>query len=186
MWTRFVKNLVHTGRPIRRSKAGRSRRSTDSPAAAGLFFFSVTAVLLSMGEPDATEKHAAKQLQKPWLRAAGFSLLYPSENLVVLHCGKTARFLAGFRPKNGGLRKSSSKKEKHKSAGHQPSQTEAETLRKSDSPKSGTLSRLFKQKSKKDEQQTSGGKVSRSCNKVLCGVRARLLDGALGLLTPTN
>ncbi|XP_066444322.1 breast carcinoma-amplified sequence 1 isoform X9 [Eleutherodactylus coqui] len=60
--------------------------------------------------------------------------------------------------KNGGLRKSSSKKEKHKSAGHQPSQTEAETLRKSDSPKSGTLSRLFKQKSKKDEQQTSGGK----------------------------
>ncbi|CAN2389861.1 sequence 1 [Pristimantis euphronides] len=60
---------------------------------------------------------------------------------------------------NGGLRKSSSKKEKQKSSVHQTSEAEAKNLKKSDSPKSGTLSRLFKQKSKKDEQQTSGGKV---------------------------
>ncbi|XP_044154682.1 breast carcinoma-amplified sequence 1 isoform X7 [Bufo gargarizans] len=59
---------------------------------------------------------------------------------------------------NGGFRKSSSKKEKHKSTVHQTSDTEAKTLKKSESPKSGTLSRLFKQKSKKEEQNTSGSK----------------------------
>ncbi|XP_073538855.1 breast carcinoma-amplified sequence 1 isoform X9 [Phyllobates terribilis] len=60
---------------------------------------------------------------------------------------------------NGGFRKSSSKKEKHKSSVQQTSEMEAKNLKKSESPKSGTLSRLFKQKSKKDEQQTSGSKV---------------------------
>ncbi|KAM4031844.1 breast carcinoma-amplified sequence 1 isoform 5-T7 [Anomaloglossus baeobatrachus] len=60
---------------------------------------------------------------------------------------------------NGGIRKSSSKKEKHKSTVQQASETEAKNLKKLESPKSGTLSRLFKQKSKKDEQQTSGSKV---------------------------
>ncbi|XP_056404639.1 breast carcinoma-amplified sequence 1 isoform X2 [Hyla sarda] len=60
---------------------------------------------------------------------------------------------------NGGFRKKSSKKEKHKSSVQQTSETEAKNLKKSESPKSGTLSRLFKQKAKKDEQQTSGGKV---------------------------
>ncbi|XP_073436741.1 breast carcinoma-amplified sequence 1 isoform X12 [Dendrobates tinctorius] len=59
---------------------------------------------------------------------------------------------------NGGFRKSS-KKEKHKSSVQQTSEMEAKNLKKSDSPKSGTLSRLFKQKLKKDEQQTSGSKV---------------------------
>ncbi|XP_056404651.1 breast carcinoma-amplified sequence 1 isoform X13 [Hyla sarda] len=60
---------------------------------------------------------------------------------------------------NGGFRKKSSKKEKHKSSVQQTSETEAKNLKKSESPKSGTLSRLFKQKAKKDEQQTSGGKI---------------------------
>ncbi|XP_044154685.1 breast carcinoma-amplified sequence 1 isoform X10 [Bufo gargarizans] len=63
---------------------------------------------------------------------------------------------------NGGFRKSSSKKEKHKSTVHQTSDTEAKTLKKSESPKSGTLSRLFKQKSKKEEQNTSGSKITAS------------------------
>ncbi|XP_073436748.1 breast carcinoma-amplified sequence 1 isoform X18 [Dendrobates tinctorius] len=62
---------------------------------------------------------------------------------------------------NGGFRKSS-KKEKHKSSVQQTSEMEAKNLKKSDSPKSGTLSRLFKQKLKKDEQQTSGSKITAS------------------------
>ncbi|XP_069607011.1 breast carcinoma-amplified sequence 1 isoform X9 [Ranitomeya imitator] len=65
---------------------------------------------------------------------------------------------ADKKKENGGFRKSS-KKEKHKSSAQQTSEMEAKNLKKSDSPKSGTLSRLFKQKSKKDEQQTSGSKV---------------------------
>ncbi|XP_075701543.1 breast carcinoma-amplified sequence 1 isoform X10 [Rhinoderma darwinii] len=59
---------------------------------------------------------------------------------------------------NGGFRKSSTKKEKVKNTVQQTSEMEAKTLKKSESPKSGTLSRLFKQKSKK-EQQTSCSKV---------------------------
>ncbi|XP_073538849.1 breast carcinoma-amplified sequence 1 isoform X3 [Phyllobates terribilis] len=66
---------------------------------------------------------------------------------------------ADKKKENGGFRKSSSKKEKHKSSVQQTSEMEAKNLKKSESPKSGTLSRLFKQKSKKDEQQTSGSKV---------------------------
>ncbi|XP_077109301.1 breast carcinoma-amplified sequence 1 isoform X7 [Ranitomeya variabilis] len=65
---------------------------------------------------------------------------------------------ADKKKENGGFRKSS-KKEKHKSSAQQTSEMEAKNLKKSESPKSGTLSRLFKQKSKKDEQQTSGSKV---------------------------
>ncbi|XP_069607023.1 breast carcinoma-amplified sequence 1 isoform X20 [Ranitomeya imitator] len=68
---------------------------------------------------------------------------------------------ADKKKENGGFRKSS-KKEKHKSSAQQTSEMEAKNLKKSDSPKSGTLSRLFKQKSKKDEQQTSGSKITAS------------------------
>ncbi|KAM3921767.1 breast carcinoma-amplified sequence 1 [Leptodactylus fuscus] len=59
---------------------------------------------------------------------------------------------------NGGFRKSS-KKEKHKSTVQQTSETEVKSMKKSESPKSGTLSRLFKHKSKKDEQHSDGSKV---------------------------
>ncbi|KAM4692687.1 breast carcinoma-amplified sequence 1 [Rhinophrynus dorsalis] len=58
---------------------------------------------------------------------------------------------------NGGLRKSSSKKEKAKNVSQQAAA--AEGLNKQGSPKTSTLSRLFRQKSKKEEQQTSGGNV---------------------------
>ncbi|XP_077109319.1 breast carcinoma-amplified sequence 1 isoform X23 [Ranitomeya variabilis] len=68
---------------------------------------------------------------------------------------------ADKKKENGGFRKSS-KKEKHKSSAQQTSEMEAKNLKKSESPKSGTLSRLFKQKSKKDEQQTSGSKITAS------------------------
>ncbi|XP_071966755.1 breast carcinoma-amplified sequence 1 isoform X3 [Engystomops pustulosus] len=60
---------------------------------------------------------------------------------------------------NGGYRKSSSKKEKHQSSVQHASEIEAKTVKKSESPKSGTLSRLFKQKSKKEEPLTSGSNV---------------------------
>ncbi|KAM4622639.1 breast carcinoma-amplified sequence 1 isoform 2-T2 [Discoglossus pictus] len=55
--------------------------------------------------------------------------------------------------KNGGLRKSSSKKEKTKKVSKQMGENEAKGSKTSESPKSGTLSRLFRTKSKKDEQQ---------------------------------
>ncbi|XP_071966764.1 breast carcinoma-amplified sequence 1 isoform X12 [Engystomops pustulosus] len=63
---------------------------------------------------------------------------------------------------NGGYRKSSSKKEKHQSSVQHASEIEAKTVKKSESPKSGTLSRLFKQKSKKEEPLTSGSNIAAS------------------------
>uniref|UniRef100_A0A803J324 Breast carcinoma amplified sequence 1 n=1 Tax=Xenopus tropicalis TaxID=8364 RepID=A0A803J324_XENTR len=61
--------------------------------------------------------------------------------------------------KNGGLRKSSSRKEKAKSLPQQTAESEAKSPKKSDSPKSRTLSRLFGHKSKKGEDLSSGNKV---------------------------
>ncbi|KAM9296552.1 breast carcinoma-amplified sequence 1 [Gastrophryne carolinensis] len=58
---------------------------------------------------------------------------------------------------NGGLRKSSSKKEKGKSPAQQAEDAEVKK-KKTEGPKSGTLGRLFRSKSKKEEQ-TSGDKV---------------------------
>ncbi|XP_063815059.1 breast carcinoma-amplified sequence 1 isoform X3 [Pseudophryne corroboree] len=60
---------------------------------------------------------------------------------------------------NGRLRKSSSKKEKTKSTVQQTAETSDKGLRKSESPKSRTLSRLFRQKTKKEEQQPSSSNV---------------------------
>ncbi|XP_041431937.1 breast carcinoma-amplified sequence 1 homolog isoform X2 [Xenopus laevis] len=60
---------------------------------------------------------------------------------------------------NGGLRKSSSRKEKAKSLPQQTAESEAKSTKKSESPKSRTLSRLFGHKSKKGEELTSGNKV---------------------------
>ncbi|XP_063315771.1 breast carcinoma-amplified sequence 1 [Pelobates fuscus] len=60
---------------------------------------------------------------------------------------------------NGGLRKSPTKKEKSKSFSEQILDAEAKGSKKSDSPKSRTLSRLFRQKSQKEEP-ASGKKVS--------------------------
>ncbi|CAH2303333.1 Hypothetical predicted protein [Pelobates cultripes] len=60
---------------------------------------------------------------------------------------------------NGGLRKSPTKKEKSKSFSEQILDAEAKGSKKSDSPKSRTLSRLFRQKSQKEEP-ASGRKVS--------------------------
>ncbi|XP_072270299.1 breast carcinoma-amplified sequence 1 isoform X3 [Pyxicephalus adspersus] len=60
---------------------------------------------------------------------------------------------------NGGLRKSS-KKEKGKGAVQQTPETDVKGQKKAESSKSSTLGRLFRSKqSKKDEAQTSGGKV---------------------------
>eukprot|EP00079_Xenopus_tropicalis_P031057 XP_017944828.1 PREDICTED: breast carcinoma-amplified sequence 1 isoform X2 [Xenopus tropicalis] len=61
--------------------------------------------------------------------------------------------------KNGGLRKSSSRKEKAKSLPQQTAESEAKSPKKSDSPKSRTLSRLFGHKSKKGEDLSSSNKV---------------------------
>uniref|UniRef100_A0A8C5QZN2 Breast carcinoma amplified sequence 1 n=1 Tax=Leptobrachium leishanense TaxID=445787 RepID=A0A8C5QZN2_9ANUR len=66
---------------------------------------------------------------------------------------------------NGKLRKTSTKKEKSKSFSEQTLEADAKGLKKSDSPKSGTLSRLFRQKSKKEEQQASGNKISMQTSK---------------------
>ncbi|XP_063815064.1 breast carcinoma-amplified sequence 1 isoform X8 [Pseudophryne corroboree] len=63
---------------------------------------------------------------------------------------------------NGRLRKSSSKKEKTKSTVQQTAETSDKGLRKSESPKSRTLSRLFRQKTKKEEQQPSSSNIAAS------------------------
>ncbi|XP_041434184.1 breast carcinoma-amplified sequence 1 isoform X18 [Xenopus laevis] len=60
---------------------------------------------------------------------------------------------------NGGLRKSSSRKEKAKSLQQQTAEPEAKSPKKSDRPKSRTLSRLFGHKSKKGDDLSSGNKV---------------------------
>ncbi|CAH2303335.1 Hypothetical predicted protein [Pelobates cultripes] len=60
---------------------------------------------------------------------------------------------------NGGLRKSPTKKEKSKSFSEQILDAEAKGSKKSDSPKSRTLSRLFRQKSQKEEP-ASGRKIT--------------------------
>nr|DBA21927.1 TPA: hypothetical protein GDO54_013037 [Pyxicephalus adspersus] len=63
---------------------------------------------------------------------------------------------------NGGLRKSS-KKEKGKGAVQQTPETDVKGQKKAESSKSSTLGRLFRSKqSKKDEAQTSGGKIEAS------------------------
>ncbi|XP_068119567.1 breast carcinoma-amplified sequence 1 isoform X25 [Hyperolius riggenbachi] len=60
--------------------------------------------------------------------------------------------------KNGGLRKSSSRKEKAKSAVQESAQTELKG-HKADGQKSSTLGRLFRSKSKKDEVPAGADKV---------------------------
>ncbi|KAE8576235.1 hypothetical protein XENTR_v10004113 [Xenopus tropicalis] len=67
--------------------------------------------------------------------------------------------------KNGGLRKSSSRKEKAKSLPQQTAESEAKSPKKSDSPKSRTLSRLFGHKSKKGEDLSSGNKITAPASK---------------------
>lgn len=61
---------------------------------------------------------------------------------------------------NGGLRKSSSKKEKGKAATLQTPEKEMRAQKKAESSKSSTLGRLFRPKSKKDEVQTGGDKIT--------------------------
>eukprot|EP00079_Xenopus_tropicalis_P031060 XP_017944831.1 PREDICTED: breast carcinoma-amplified sequence 1 isoform X5 [Xenopus tropicalis] len=67
--------------------------------------------------------------------------------------------------KNGGLRKSSSRKEKAKSLPQQTAESEAKSPKKSDSPKSRTLSRLFGHKSKKGEDLSSSNKITAPASK---------------------
>ncbi|XP_068119552.1 breast carcinoma-amplified sequence 1 isoform X10 [Hyperolius riggenbachi] len=63
--------------------------------------------------------------------------------------------------KNGGLRKSSSRKEKAKSAVQESAQTELKG-HKADGQKSSTLGRLFRSKSKKDEVPAGADKITAS------------------------
>ncbi|CAI9589393.1 unnamed protein product, partial [Staurois parvus] len=58
------------------------------------------------------------------------------------------------------MRKSSSKKEKGKAATLQASEAEMRAQKKAESSKSSTLGRLFRPKSKKDEVEAGGGKIT--------------------------
>ncbi|XP_053309067.1 breast carcinoma-amplified sequence 1 isoform X8 [Spea bombifrons] len=66
---------------------------------------------------------------------------------------------------NGGLRKSPIKKEKSKSFSEQTLDAESKGSKNAESSKTRTLSRFFKQKSKKEEQQGSENKITAQTSK---------------------